>query len=450
MPTTLPIKLDLLRPGDRVAVAVSGGADSVALLRALDQARAAAGLVLRVAHFHHGLRGDEADEDVKFVEQLAASLGLPFVTAAGDTAARAKLRGESVEEAARELRYAFFRELLERGEVDAVATAHTLDDQAETVLLKFLRGAWTEGLGGVSPVVEMESGRIVRPLLETRRVQVEEYLRALGQPWREDSSNAETTFTRNRLRHEVMPQLRAFNPNLDEQMSRLAEIARGEEAHWQSEIAKMLPQVLLDGQPVRGGGRAVPTSAQTPTVALDLAKLATWDIAVQRRILRAAARQLGAALDAVATARLLDLLSARSGAKATLGAGLSAERSARELRLTAAGPAPAASAPADVACAVPGETDATEFGLRIRISSASETARGVATLRVWKPGDRVRLRHTLAEQKVKEALQRLKATAEEKALWPLLIWQGRVVWMRGAEVQPAPADPTFLVTEISS
>jgi tRNA(Ile)-lysidine synthase len=294
-------------------------------------------------------------------------------------------------------------------------------------------------------VVTLPVGRIVRPLLQTRRAQVEEYLRGLGQEWREDSSNAETVFTRNRLRHEMLPQLRAFNPNLDEQMDRMASIARDEEAHWQAEIGKLMPQVLLPGRPVRGGGRAVSTTAGEQAIALDLARLASWDTAVQRRILRAAARELGHALDFVSTARLLDLMSGRAGAKATLAGGLQAERTARELRLTN-GPSQVIAAPDAVICQVPGETEAPAFGLRV--VAASAVASSPAILRVWKPGDRVRLRHTMNEQKVKEVLQRLHATPEQKACWPVLVWQERVVWMQGAEVQSITDAPAFKVLPI--
>jgi tRNA(Ile)-lysidine synthase len=451
MPGRLPIAMQLFRPGERVAVAVSGGADSVALLRALYQARQEAGLVLQVAHFHHGLRGAEADADAAFVHELAGLLGLPFFESSGDTAARAKSSGESVEEAARNLRYDFFHQLLGRGDADVVATAHTQDDQAETVLLKFLRGAWTEGLGGISPVIQVSEGRgrIVRPLLEVRRSQVEQYLNECDQPWRDDSTNAEIHFTRNRLRHELMPQLRAFNPNLDEQMARLASIARGEESHWQAEMEKLLPKVLLEGRPVRGGGRAVATSPAEKSVVLDLAQLSAWDVAVQRRILRAAARRLGRALDFFSTARLLELLEARSGAKAPLGDGLLAERTARELRLTLADPSPKKSELAEVVCPVPGESWAPEFGLRVVATAGEATSENFAILRVWKPGDRVRLRHTLKEQKVKEALQRLHAGAEEKSRWPVLLWEQRIVWMQGVEVQPTAGDPAFQVTRLS-
>ena len=135
--------------------------------------------------------------------------------------------GETVEEAARHLRYAFFAELIEASNVDAVATAHTLDDQAETVLHKFLRGAWTEGLGGISPVLVLAKGRIVRPLLAVARAEIEMYLYSLGQIWCEDSTNRDLAYTRNRLRHHLLPILAEYNPQLAIQMSRLATIARG-------------------------------------------------------------------------------------------------------------------------------------------------------------------------------------------------------------------------------
>ena len=171
----------LLKPGLRLAVGVSGGADSVALLRALKERSGLLGLVLHVAHLHHGLRGSEADADLAFARELAADLGLPFHESRVDTAAEAEANNETIEEAARRLRYGWFRQLMASGEVEAVATAHTRDDQAETVLAKFLRGAWTEGLSGIHPVVEFPEGRILRPLLATTRAEVEAYLSTLGQ-----------------------------------------------------------------------------------------------------------------------------------------------------------------------------------------------------------------------------------------------------------------------------
>ena len=150
----LLIDRSLFRAGDRVCAAVSGGADSTALLLAMAEANAAKeplGVVLSAAHVHHGLRGAEADADEAFVRELCERLAVPLTVFHVDTAARQAAEREGLEEAARELRYEALRGLLAEGRVDAIATAHTLDDQAETVMMKLLRGAWTEGLGGISP-----------------------------------------------------------------------------------------------------------------------------------------------------------------------------------------------------------------------------------------------------------------------------------------------------------
>src|SRR5665213_1265001 len=191
---SLPLDEQMLDPGMRIAGGLAGGADSVALLRALAARSAELGLVVHAAHLHHGLRGEEADGDLAFARDLAATLGLTFHQARVDVAREAQAdavsgkAAETLEEAARRVRYIWFRQLLATGELDAVATAHTLDDQAETVLAKFLRGAWTEGLAGIAPKLESAEGTILRPLLNTTRAEIEAYLAGLGQTWREDSS----------------------------------------------------------------------------------------------------------------------------------------------------------------------------------------------------------------------------------------------------------------------
>lgn len=434
--TSLAIDTTLLRPGLRLAVGVSGGADSVALLRALHERNSQLGLVLRVAHLHHGLRGAEADGDLEFVRGLAAELRLPFHEARVDVGAEANSKGESIEEAARRLRYLWFRKILSETPLDAIATAHTLDDQAETVCAKFLRGAWTEGLSGIHPVVEFAEGRILRPLLGATRAEVEAYLKALGQGWREDSSNRHLTYTRNRIRHELLPLLEGWNPRLREHLTQMAVLARDEEAWWQAELARLVPQILMAGKPVRGGGRAAGDG-----LAVDAIRLAGLAPALQRRLLRYAAGQLGAALDFPATEALRALaLEGRAGQKRELGQGIRAERTPRELRLNVeAIPAPGASTAESLPVyevPIPGEIVAPAFGVRLRIES-SGTA-GVATLRNWKPGDRVRLRYSGGPRKVKEVLERLKVTGSGRAVWPVLEIAGRIVWMKGVEVEPEP------------
>ena len=445
----LPIDISLLKPGLRLAVGLSGGADSVALLRALDRRSKDLGLVLHAAHLHHGLRGEEADADLAFARALAAELDLPFPEARVEAGATAKDNAETIEEAARRLRYGWFRQLMASGEVQAVATAHTRDDQAETVLAKFLRGAWTEGLSGIHPIVEFPEGRILRPLLATTRTEIEAYLGVLGQCWREDSSNRHLTFTRNRIRHELLPLLEGWNPQLREHMAQMAQLARDEEAWWQTELARLAPQLLLHGRPVRGGGRAAGDG-----VAIDLHRFAVLHPAFQRRLLRYAAEQLGSAPDYSATEALRALaLVGRAGQKLQLAHGLHAERSARELRLTILPDALSSKAASEVtpeySVSIPGEVSASAFGLRLLItrtdlsqqvanSSDCVPASYVATLRNWRPGDRVRLRYSSGTRKVKEVLERLKVTGSSRVLWPVLELDGQIVWMQGVELEPFP------------
>ena len=426
---SLAMETTLLKPGMRVAVGVSGGADSLALLRGLHERSGELGLVVQVAHLHHGLRGAEADGDREFVRGLAAELGLAFHEAHVDAAAEAERAGESIEEAARRVRYAWFRKLLSEIPLDAIATAHTLDDQAETVCAKFLRGAWTEGLSGIHPTVEFAEGRVVRPLLATTRGEIEAYLKALGQGWREDSTNRHLTYTRNRIRHELLPLLEGWNPRLREHMAQMAILARDEEAWWQAELARVSPQILMVGKPVRGGGRA-----SGDGLALDVTRVAALAPALQRRLLRHAAEQLGAALDFQGTEALRALaLDGRAGQKRELAQGLRAERTPRELRLAVeAVSGGETEAVPEYSTQIPGEIAAPAFGLKICLSGAA----GLATLRNWKPGDRVRLRYSGGPRKVKEVLERLKVTGSSRAVWPVLEAGGRIVWMKGVEVEP--------------
>lgn len=379
----------LVRAGERVCVAVSGGADSTALLLGLLEANTASaqnkeplGIVLSAAHVHHGLRGAEADGDELFVRELCERLGIPLRVFRVDTAARQMAEREGLEEAARELRYEALRGLMASGAVEVVATAHTLDDQAETVVMKMLRGAWTEGLGGISPQIQGSGpraqgsegrvqragsmsqgseggglsgpgtlgpgtpGRIVRPLLGVRRVEVEAFLRNREQGWRVDATNLDVSLTRNRVRHELMPVLRSFNPGVDALLARTAEIAREEEAFWKAEVARVLPQVLLPGKPVRGGGRAVSTAVGEASNAVEIARLAAMPAALRRRVVRAVAGELygegevGSGLSSEETAKVLALagfggyarVTGRIGSRLELHGGLRVERSARELQ----------------------------------------------------------------------------------------------------------------------
>lgn len=205
----------LFSQGDRIAVGVSGGADSVALLRFLAALRPQFGWDLVVCHIHHGLRGAEADRDECFVRALAEQLGLPCAVSRIDAAALALRDHISVEEAGRMARYAFFAQTA--GEGGRIATAHTLDDSIETVLMNLVRGTGLRGLCGIPRI----RSNIVRPLLDCTRAEVEDYLGALGQPYCTDSTNLTDDYTRNRIRHDIIPRLCALNPNFPGAMARM-------------------------------------------------------------------------------------------------------------------------------------------------------------------------------------------------------------------------------------
>jgi tRNA(Ile)-lysidine synthase len=463
---SLDLNLALFQPGMRVAVAVSGGADSVALLRALiddNQQARSVGLLLSVVHVHHGIRGPEADTDAEFVAELAARFHLPLHLHRVDTPASAKARHESIEEAARRLRYDYFRSLISAGECDAVATAHTLDDQAETVLHRFLRGAWTEGLGGIHPTVKpgdkAKSGMILRPLLAVRRSEVEAYLTILDQPWRTDSSNLDVAFTRNRIRRELMPILRSYNPQIDAQLANLGAIARDEESYWNAELARLLPSILLPGKPVRGGGRAVGGSAQV--LAIEIERLRPLAPAVRRRVLRAAAAEFDHSLNFAQTETLLSMCGfvdrgkvgsskAKPATRIELSGELIVVRTPRELRFTRNIEAPPP--PADYILPIPGEVRAEDYSLLFHASIliVSSERHPPATVRACRSGDRVTLKHSSGRKTIKEVLERLHLPAEERARWPLIEWQSEIVWLRGIDIASQLADSAGLSVSVES
>ena len=276
----------MIAPGDRIGVAVSGGADSVCLLRLLLELHSELGIVLHVVHFEHGLRPESA-EDARFVAELAERFSLPFHLSSGDTRAHAAERRISIETAARELRYEFFDSLLARDTVGKIATAHTQSDQAETVIMKLLRGAGARGLSGIHPVLQRDQGAIIRPLLLAARAEVEAYLTTAQQPFRTDATNADCAYTRNRVRHELMPALRELNPEVDAALAQTAEILLAEEEYLDAEAERALPFMLQPGEPVRGGGRAAGVSASA-MFSLSIGGLSRHPLAIQRRLVRRA------------------------------------------------------------------------------------------------------------------------------------------------------------------
>lgn len=250
------------RGGEPGVVAVSGGADSVALLRAL----AACGFMpLSVAHVNHQLRGAESDADEAFVRELAAALGVPCRVKSVDVAAL----GGNVESTARRVRYEFFAEVVAEAGATWVATGHTADDQAETVLHRLVRGTGIQGLRGIAACGIASGAKpqaaIIRPLLTVTRAEILVYLTELGQPFREDSSNADPRFTRNRIRHELLPLLRTFNPEVVSLLARLASHAA--DAH--EIITAHAAAVLAKAErPLAGGTVILDATALGPSPAV--------------------------------------------------------------------------------------------------------------------------------------------------------------------------------------
>ncbi len=211
----------LLKAGDRVIVALSGGADSVALLHILISFKEEYSFVVSAAHFHHGIRGEEADRDEMFVRELCAKWGIPLSAEKADVPAEALKSGESVETCARRLRYAFL-ERLSREHDALIATAHQRDDSVETMLWNLTRGSGLAGLGGI-PV---QRDTIIRPLLCLSRAEIEAYCRENALKYVTDSTNLQDEYTRNRLRHQVVPVLRKLNPAAEANMERTAQLMR--------------------------------------------------------------------------------------------------------------------------------------------------------------------------------------------------------------------------------
>jgi tRNA(Ile)-lysidine synthase len=271
----------LCPPGTRVLVGVSGGSDSVALLRALlELSRTSDFSVAGVGHFNHRLR-DTAVRDEAFCRDLAGTLDVPFVAGAGDVAARADAEKLSIEDAARRLRYDFLERTGREVGATRVAVGHTLDDQAETVLLKLMRGAGATGLGGVYPKRDI----VIRPLIEASRDELRAWLASLGQPWMEDETNADLSNPRNRVRHRVLPEIdAAYGGSTRSALARSAELAR--------EDGQFLDQLAA------GRYRDVVTVGQD-CLQVDAVALAAEPPALQRRVLlyamraRAGGREIG-------------------------------------------------------------------------------------------------------------------------------------------------------------
>ena len=238
----------LLHDGRRVLCGLSGGADSVALLHILLELQQLGEIELAgAAHFNHGLRGADADADEEFCRSLAASLGVTFDAGRGNVAERARAEKRSIEDAARGARYEFLRQAAQRLNANAIAVGHSLDDQAETFLLRVIRGAGTRGLGGIRP----RAGNVIRPLIEVRRSDLRAYAANRRLAHREDATNLDVDIARNRIRHELIPYLeRDFSPGIVEVLAREAATAQEDEDRLNAEAIDLSASIVLTSTPL--------------------------------------------------------------------------------------------------------------------------------------------------------------------------------------------------------
>jgi tRNA(Ile)-lysidine synthase len=406
----------LLAGDDAVLVAVSGGPDSVALLAALTELEGGARRI-GVAHVNHHLRGSESDRDQAFVARLAARFGCEFHTVDATVRGRANL-----EERAREARYRALGAIAAHEGFGCIATGHTLDDQAETVLQRVIRGAGVGGLGGIRP---KRADRVVRPLLDVTRAEVLAYLRKRKLGYRVDGSNALSRFTRNRIRHRLLPLLeRLFNPAVRTALARLAELSRDDEA-----VLGALSDRRARGR--RGCG-------------LECAGLRRAPAALQRRMIRGWLMSVRGGLRGIElrhVERVRDLATdGREGSSISLPGGTVTRRAGRlhwnwralqsavfEQILPVSGTAN-----------LPGwEVDIRVTGRRIRpgpwraVFDLAALGGSVLRMRNPRPGDRLRPLGLGGSKKLQDVFVDAKVAREDRPSWPVLEGDGAVIWVPG-------------------
>lgn len=425
----------LFRPGERVGVAVSGGPDSVLLLTFMQRLARELGLQLAVVHFNHHLRGDESDSDEVFVRELSRSFGLQFIRGEADVQQAAKQEHRNLEATARELRYRFFFSLVRRARLDKVATAHTANDQAETVLLRLLRGTGTRGLGGIYPSLE---GEIVRPFLSLSRGEVEAELNARKLEFKSDSTNRDLRRTRNRIRRELLPALeKEFNPGIVLLLKEFADRARDDE-HFLEDQTREHARAWR----VREGREEK----------IPLSPLGEFPRAIARRVLRQMISAVRGNLRGISHAHVEALLhfaaSAQSGKSLDLPGGLVARK---EFAWLAIGLRATEREGTEFAypVKVPGKVSVPQLGLafQFKIVGPEELGRaynssGMAgldrlklaaepVLRSWRAGDRFQPPGSRKPLKVKELFRLHKVPLKQRRIWPVLECGREIIWVRG-------------------
>lgn len=431
-----------VKPGEHILVAVSGGADSVALLHALHGLMKRKRWRLTVAHLDHGIRGECSKADAGFVRTLARTLKLPCIVGQARVGDRARSRGVSLEMAAREARYAFLVRSARKVGADTIATAHTADDQVETLLLKFLRGSGRGGLSGISPASRLGGLHLIRPLLEVTRAEIECWLRAHGREWREDETNADPAFLRNRVRHELLPLLeREYNPGLRQTLRRTRQVLMAED-EWMDDLARAILEECraADGRTLRSD------------------RLGAHHLAARRRVIRLWLFGQGVPEDLLnfeALSRLDHLMTRMAGsARAELGGGWMVHRHYTSLSLKA--PATILRPVRRVKVNVPGKTAIPGLGVILvaklgpgvikergagpgqwpaRASlNASHWAGRDLWVRSWRKGDRMVPFGMKGSRKIQDILVDAKVPRAERSRVPVVECEGEIVWLPGYRI----------------
>lgn len=426
----------LFAAGERVGVAVSGGPDSILLLDFMHQLGQQLGLYPVAVHFNHHLRGADSDADERFVAELAEEWGLEYLRGHANVARIAREKHRNLEATARELRYRFFVSLVNQGKLDRVATAHTANDQAETVLLRLCRGADMRGFGGIFP--RLEGGKVVRPFLSVTRAEVEAEIEARSLAFRVDRSNLDPRFTRNKIRLELLPYLeKEFNPAIIPLLKNLASRAREDEACLEQLAAEQArPWRIREGEEER----------------IPLRSLAQFPPAIARRVLRqmiASARGGRGGYTAQHLEQLLWLATEGPGGKSiVLPGGIEA---CKEFDWLIVRPQGRDAPPLDFCFQIspPAEIPISQLGVKFRfrivenlpgqgektynkegIQLDFEKLGGSLVLRNRRPGDRLRPVGSRKAHKLKDLFQERQIPRELRRLWPVLLNGEEIIWVR--------------------
>ncbi len=435
---------EILRPSERLVVAVSGGPDSTALHLLLTRLQHPLSLDISLAHFDHCLRTpDDARHDRVFVETLAFASGRPFAHGKGDVRARARTRHESLEDAARNLRYQFLRREARKVSATAVATGHTLDDQAETVLLHLLRGSGLDGLRAMQPRASWPFGvgpDIARPLLCLRRDETERYCREAGLDPLHDPTNDQPIAVRNRIRNQLLPALRAFNPRVDEALVRLADAAAGDSEFVEIQAGDIWREIAV----------LSPLSVSFPREPFE-----RLHAALQTRLIRSAiSHTLGSSadLEAVHLRTIVEALT-RARTRLSLPHGIVVTLDSRFLSVRKGQP-PVGQRIPETALMLPGRTTVTGWAIDAALIPPPTDPRAATPLEAFldaeavgenlsvrsrRPGDRLRPLGLGGEKKVQDILVDARVPAAQRDGVPIVSSKSGIAWIAGHCIDEAHA-----------